>query len=200
MPALLLCSASPRRRALLREVGLSFEVVSPDVDEARLPGEGPRALAERLARSKAEAGLRLWRAQAPGDARVALAADTVVAIGEVDLAKPAGRADTARMLGLLSGREHVVTTGIAVVDAQGAVRSRAVDTTVRFRALSPAQLAWLVDSGDGDDKAGAYAVQGLAGAFIERLDGSVTNVVGLPLPEALDLLEAAGLPLPWSGR
>lgn len=197
---LVLCSASPRRRAFLAQLGLVFEVVSPEVDEARRAGESPRALAERLAREKAAAGGAVLRARGVHNGWVALAADTVVALDAedgLDLGKPVDRADAARMLGILSGREHVVISGVAVRAAGGKMRSVAVETTVRFRELSPGEVAWLSASGDGDDKAGAYAVQGLAGSFIERLDGSFTNVVGLPMTEALALLKEAGVRMPW---
>jgi septum formation protein len=196
-PVLVLCSASPRRRELLAALGLRFEVQPADIDERRQPGEAPAALAERLAREKALAGLRAFRQRSQAEA-VALAADTVVALGEEDFAKPLDRRDTARMLRALSGGVHTVITGVCVAAASQV--SLAVKTEVRFREMSDAQVEWLAASGDGDDKAGAYAVQGLASAFIERLDGSFTNVVGLPLPETLDLLAAAGVRLPWGAR
>ena len=200
MTKLVLCSASPRRRDFLSRLGIAFESVSPDVDEARLPGETPRALAERLACKKALAGAELVRARgdSTGDA-VALAADTVVAVGDVDLAKPVDRADAMRMIGLLAGREHVVISGVAVLRADGTLRSATAETRVWFRPMSAEEIAWLADSGDGDGKAGGYAVQGLASTFISRLDGSVTNVVGLPLPETIALLVEAGVPMPWGG-
>ena len=188
---LLLCSASPRRRDLLAGLGLRFEVVAPAVDETRLPGESPEALAERLARQKAAAGLLAF-----GRPAVAIAADTVVAVGSDDFAKPRNRADAARMLRALSGRIHRVVSGVCV-GRRGELRSLAVTTQVRFRPLSEEVIAWLASSGDGDDKAGAYAVQGLASAFIDRLEGSFSNVVGLPLPETLELLAGAGVKLPW---
>jgi septum formation protein len=197
---LLLCSASPRRRDFLRALGLRFESLAPHVDEARRPGEAPAALAERLARSKAAAGMRAYRltSQAPA---VALGADTVVALGERDLAKPADRADAVRMLRALSGRVHRVITGVCVAASAGAdepsLRSLCVETDVRFHPLPEPAIEWLAASGDGDDKAGAYAVQGLAGAFIDRIEGSFTNVVGLPMTEAIALLAEAGVPMPW---
>jgi septum formation protein len=183
---LLLCSASPRRRDFLAGLGISFEISPPHIDESRLAGEGVLEYVERLARNKARAGGR------PG--HVALAADTVVVAGEEVLGKPRDRADAERMLRILSGVEHRVITSVCVQD-----RVRTVETLVLFRPLSDGQLRWLVDSGDGDDKAGAYAVQGLAGAFVERIDGSFTNVVGLPLSETLELLEQAGVEMPWKG-
>jgi len=184
---LVLCSASPRRRAFLAQLGFDFVPFAPAVDERRRPGEGPAALAERLAREKAQAGAR--------EGSVALGADTVVAIGDDDLAKPRDRDDAARMLRLLSGRTHRVITGVCVAGAT--VRSLAVTSVVRFRPLSEQIVRWLAASGDGDDKAGAYAVQGLAGAFIDRIEGSFTNVVGLPLAETLELLGGAGVRMPW---
>ena len=204
-PVLVLCSASPRRRELLRSLGLSFEVEAPHLDESRKPGEPPAALAERLAREKAMAGLAAFHARSPVRA-VAIAADTVVAVGDADLGKPAGRDDAARMLRALSGRVHRVTSGVCVAgptepqDAECALRSIAVSTEVRFRRLSEAEIAWLAASGDGDDKAGGYALQGLAGAFIERIEGSVTSVIGLPLVETLGLLAEAGVRLPWEAK
>ena len=199
MPLLLLCSASPRRRALLRSVGLVCEVLAPRLDETRRPGEPLPALPERLARDKAQAGLAAFRERAAAsETVVALAADTVVSLDGEELGKPEGRAHAGALLQRLSGREHLVTTGVCAISAGGALlRSISVHTKVRFRALTAAQVAWLAASGDGDDKAGGYAVQGLAGAFIDRLEGSFSNVVGLPLAETLDLLSAAGLRLPW---
>jgi septum formation protein len=212
-PTLLLCSASPRRRDLLAGLGLRFEVLAPRIDEARRPGEpleGPDGLAERLSRDKAQAGLALFRARAasapfvdpapPGPA-LALAADTVVTLDGEELGKPQGRDHARALLARLSGRTHRVTTGVCVVASSLAgdrLTSCSVETAVRFRALTGDELSWLAATGDGDDKAGGYGVQGLAGAFIDRLEGSFTNVVGLPLTETLALLEAAGLALPWS--
>jgi septum formation protein len=204
---LLLCSASPRRRELLAALGLSFETLAPHIDESRHPGEPLEGLAERLARDKAKAGLSLLRARAPGGeqllAAIALAADTVVTLDGEELGKPRDRAHARELLSRLSGRTHQVTTGVCVLSAGprgplgDTLRSCSVRTQVRFRALTPAQLSWLADTGDGDDKAGGYGVQGLAGAFIDRLEGSFTNVVGLPLAETLQLLAEAGLLLPW---
>jgi septum formation protein len=196
-PTLLLCSASPRRRELLSGLGIGFGALAPAVDETPLPGEGPKALAQRLSRLKVDAGLGAFRESGAEAPVVALAADTVVALGNEIFNKPRDRIDAARMLSALSGTEHAVITGVSVVGTRGAHRSCVVETRVRFRPLSPAQVRWLAGSGDGDDKAGAYAVQGLAGGFVEKLEGSASNVVGLPLAETLDLLAWAGLRLPW---
>ncbi len=193
---LLLCSGSPRRRDFLLQLGLPFELVRPEIDETQRPAEPAMDYVERLAREKAQAGLALFgKSPVPlvSDTPVVpLAADTIVVLrGEV-LGKPRDRDDARRMLRLLSGTEHEVITSVRVAGLQ-----RTVSTSVRFRPLSAEALEWLVRSGDGDDKAGAYAVQGLAAAFVERLDGSLTNVVGLPIVETLELLESAGVPPPW---
>ena len=182
---LVLCSTSPRRRELLGQLGIRFEVAAQHIDETLREGEAPLAYVVRMAREKAAAGRRVGA--------VVLAADTIVVAGGEVLGKPVDRADARGMLRKLSGVEHTVVTAVCVGD-----RARAVETRVRFGALSEAQIEWLADSGDGDDKAGAYAVQGLAGAFVERIDGSISNVVGLPLAETLPLLAEAGVLLPWT--
>jgi septum formation protein len=197
MAHLLLCSASPRRRELLARVGLAFEVVAPNVDESRICGELVTALPLRLAQLKARAGLALHRARGGADA-IALAADTVVSMGESELGKPRDRLHARELLAQMSGQEHLVTTGVCVLSAAGVEASCTVDTKVRFRALTDAQLDWLALSGDGDDKAGGYGLQGLAGALIDRLDGSFTNVIGLPMGETLELLAGAGVKMPWT--
>jgi len=194
---LILCSASPRRRELLAAAGLSFEVVRPDIDETRRPGEPVQGYVERLAREKVQAGLSLREKPRDGQSPlVGLAADTIVVVGDEVLGKPRDRSDAARMLSLLSGSAHAVITGVAV---QGvSLRVKSARTLVRFRQLSEAELRFLTDSGDGDDKAGAYAVQGLAAMFVDGLEGSLTNVIGLPVPEALELLAAEGVVPPWA--
>jgi septum formation protein len=181
---------------MLTSLGLKFDLEVPRVTEARLHGESIDEYPERLARDKSQAGLAAWRARGQGKEAVALAADTIVVAGDEVLEKPRDRADAARMLRKLSGADHRVITGVCVA-AEGQQRSHAVVTLVRFADLSDGAVKWLVDSGDGDDKAGAYAIQGLAGAFVERIDGSFSNVVGLPLVETLTLLAGAGLRMPW---
>lgn len=181
---LVLCSASPRRREFLERLGVGFELRPAHLDETQRPGEEARAYVARMALEKAASGA------APG--AVALGADTIVLLGSQVLGKPRDRADAERILGLLSGNEHVVITAVCVGQ-----RVRSVETRVRFARLSLAQIRWLAASGDGDDKAGAYAVQGLAGTFIESVQGSVSNVVGLPLLETVELLAEAGVKLPW---
>jgi septum formation protein len=182
---IVLASASPRRREFFERLGIAFEAAVPHIDEAVRAGEAPRAYVERLAREKARACAR------PG--AVAVGADTTVVVrGEV-LGKPGDRADAARMLRMLSGTWHEVLTAVCVGQ-----EVRCVTTRVKFAAMSEAQIDWLARSGDGDDKAGAYGLQGLAGAFVERIEGSVSNVVGLPLSETLELLAKAGAELPWA--
>ena len=182
---LLLCSASPRRREFLERLGIAFEQAPAHIDETQRPGEAPLTYVLRMAVEKARSARR------PGT--VALAADTIVVAGGEVLGKPRDFSDARRILGALSGIEHRVITAVCVGE-----RAVAVETRVRFAALSEKQIDWLARSGDGDDKAGAYAVQGLAGAFIERIEGSFSNVIGLPLTETLRMLEEAGVDLPWA--
>lgn len=188
---LVLASASPRRQELLRQLGLAPTIDPADLDESVLPQEQPAAYVERLARAKAQA----VAVRHPGD--VVLAADTSVVIDDTILGKPKDDAEGRAMLERLSGRAHHVLTGVAVVGANG-VRSQVVTTAVRFRTLRTAEIAWYVATGEGRDKAGGYASQARAGAFITALEGSSTSVIGLPLAESVALLEAAGLPLPWA--
>lgn len=185
MPTLILCSASPRRREFLERLGIPFEQSPAHLDERQRPFEPPLTYVLRMALEKAAAGGR------PG--AVALAADTIVVVGDEVLGKPRDRSDAARMLKMLSGVEHRVITAVCV-----GTRAIAVETRVRFARLDAGQVRWLAESGDGDDKAGGYALQGLAGAFVERIDGSFSNVVGLPLTETLALLAEAGVELPWA--
>lgn len=191
-PRLVLASRSPRRFELLAAAGLSFTIAAPDVDERLRRGEAPRDYVLRLAREKAAA------VQVDAETAV-LAADTTVVAGGKILGKPRDRADAARMLRLLSGTAHEVFTGVAACRGSR-LRARAVRTRVWMRALSPREIAWYLDTPEPYDKAGAYAIQGTAGAFITRIAGSASNVIGLPLPVALSLLEAVGHPLPWSAR
>ncbi len=190
MTPLVLASQSPRRRELLEQLGLPLVVRPANTDEAVRPGEAPRDYVLRVAREKARAV----------EGAIVLAADTAVVLrGEV-LGKPAGAEDARRMLRALSGTVHEVLTGVCVRRATEALAielDAVVSTEVRFAALSPAAVDWYVGTGEPLDKAGAYAIQGAGGAFVVRVDGSVSNVVGLPLAETADLLRRAGLPLPW---
>jgi septum formation protein len=181
-----LASASPRRRELLSQLGLFFDVDAAHLDETPREGEAPAAYVGRLALEKAAA------VAGKHAGRIVLAADTTVALGSEILGKPKDDDEAAQMLLRLSGCTHEVFTGIA---ASG--RSRVVRTAVRFRPLTRPEIDWYVATGEPRDKAGAYAVQGKAGAFVEALDGSPTNVIGLPLPETLALLREVGLALPY---
>jgi septum formation protein len=189
---LVLASASPRRRALLEEAGIAFDVAVVDVDESPLAGETPDAYVTRLARAKALAG----RGQHPG--APVLGADTAVVVGTDILGKPRDDADAARMLERLSGRAHDVLTGVALVSDAG--ERVAVDrTAVWFKPLSASDIAQYVATAEPRDKAGAYAIQGAGGRFIERIDGSFSNVVGLPMAVVLQLLRETGAAASGSG-
>jgi septum formation protein len=183
---LILASASPRRMHLLREAGYVFEVDPAHVDESELSGEAPCAYVVRVAALKA----RAVAARHPDD--IVLAADTTVVIDGDMLGKPADDNDARRMLGRLSGRTHEVLTGVVLIRAGGQA-SATVRTGVRFRALAPEEIDWYVASGEPRDKAGAYGVQGLASRFVASVEGSYSNVVGLPVGEVRALLEAEGL-------
>jgi len=186
---LVLASTSPRRLELLARIGIvPARLAAPDIDETPLKAEAPRAYVARLAESKALAVER-----APDE--IVLAGDTTVAVGRRILEKPIDDADLRRMLGLLSGRRHHVYSGVCVIGADGRPRVRVADTIVAFKALSPAEIDWYVASGEGMGKAGGYAIQGKAEAFVRYLAGSHSNVVGLPVFETRALLTSAGLPL-----
>ncbi len=187
-PRFVLASASPRRLDLLRGIGLDPDAVDPaDPDETPRAGESPRALAARLARDKAHA------VASRHAGALVLGADTVVACGRRVLPKAAD-ADTARRtLELLSGRRHTVFGGVCVVDAEGRDHYRLVATRVRFRRLDRDDIDAYLASGEWRDKAGCYAIQGRAAAFVPWINGSYSNVVGLPLCETANLLAGLGL-------
>jgi len=189
-PLIYLASASPRRSALLTQIGVSHRVRPVDLDETRLSAEHPRTYVERLAREKASA---LWESLTEAERMPVLAADTTVAADEEILCKPRDEQDAVRMLSLLSGRTHHVYTGVALISAEG-VHGCVNVSQVQFRALDMAEARayWL--TGEPADKAGAYAVQGLAAAFIQRIEGSYSGIMGLPLFETAQLLERIG----WS--
>ena len=185
-PRLILASASPRRLALLAQAGIRPDAVLPaDIDETPGRGELPRACALRLALAKAAA-------VAAGPADLVLSADTVVAVGRRNLGKPSDADEAAAFLRLLSGRRHRVITAVAL-RAGAVLRHRVVETAVRFKALSPGEIAAELASGDWRGKAGGYAIQGSAGALIPWIGGSYSNVVGLPLTETVNLLGRRGL-------
>lgn len=190
MPQLYLASSSPRRRELLAQIGLSFHLVSGNVDETPQADEAPDVYVERLARSKALAGLNML-AQRP-DVCV-LGADTAVVLDGRILGKPKDRDDALAMLQALSGREHQVLTAVAVADRERC-EVRVVSSNVVFRpvTLAEAQAYWA--SGEPQDKAGGYAIQGLAAIFVKRVEGSYSAVVGLPLCETAELLADFAIP------
>lgn len=183
---LFLASTSPRRRELLTQLGLRFDVLAADVDETHLPGETPEAYVRRLAIAKAQAGA----AQAGSSALVIGADTTVTRHGHV-LAKPGSREDAFAMWSLLSGGEHEVLTGVAVA-GEGRVEATVVSTRVSFRDISPAEMEAYWASGEPADKAGAYAIQGRGAVFVSGISGSYSNVVGLPLSETAALLACFG--------
>ena len=184
---LVLASASPRRLALLKQIGVVPDKIAPaGIDEAPAKQELPGPLAERLARSKAE----VVHGMETGN--LILAADTVVACGRRVLGKPGDPDEAEQYLTLLSGRRHRVFGGVCVIDGEAVCRTRVVMTTVQFKSLTAQEMRGYLESGEWQDKAGAYAIQGVAGAFVKRLSGSYPNVVGLPLYETVNLLRAAG--------
>ncbi len=189
----MLASGSPRRLALLAQIGVDPDTVLPsEIDETPRRGETPRALAQRLAAEKAEASAAL-AAKVPDLApAITLAADTVVAVGRRILPKCELRDQADACLRLLSGRAHRVYTGVALMTAKGALRRRLVETRVRFKRLSREEIAAYIESGEWRGKAGGYAIQGLAGGFVVRIVGSYTNVVGLPLAETAALIGGEG--------
>ena len=187
----MLASASPRRSELLRSVGLQFDIVPADIDEATLPGEAPSDYVARLSNEKARVV-----AERVGGGVIVIAADTTVDVDGRILEKPLDDPDARRMLRLLSGRTHLVHTGVTTLSfgvgsgKTGLPVSVVVETVVRFVELSERAIDWYIATGEHAGKAGAYGIQGTAGAFVERIDGSVTNVIGLPLAETVALLAA----------
>jgi septum formation protein len=182
---LVLGSASPRRRDLLAQIGVFPDAVRPaDIDETPLKSELPRACAQRLALEKVQAIVL-------AEDEIALCADTVVALGRRNLGKPEDAEEAAKFLKLLSGRRHNVITAIALRSAER-VWTRTVVTSVKVKPLSDAEIAAYIQSGEWRGKAGGYAIQGLAAAYIPEINGSYSNVVGLPLSETANLLKGAG--------
>ena len=179
---LILASQSPRRRELLTTAGILFTVRAREVEEIRAPGEAPDAYVRRLARAKAEAA---WE----GRDEIVLGADTVVVLGQEVLEKPRDTADARAMLRLLSGREHTVITGICLRHP-GGVQLDSSATRVRFAPLTDAEIDGYVASGEPMDKAGGYAIQGLASKFVERVEGCYFNVIGLPLSQVYRYLKS----------
>lgn len=186
---LVLASTSPRRRDLLARIGVTPDsIAAPDIDEAPLKGELPRAYVQRIALGKAQAVPR-------ADDEIVLAGDTTIAVGRRILGKPEDEADLRQMLGLLSGRRHHCLSAVCLIDTSGKARMRLSDTIVAFKRLTDAEIDAYVASGEGMGKAGGYAIQGRAEAFVRYLAGSHSGVVGLPVFETRALLESAGHPL-----
>ncbi len=187
---LVLASASPRRRELLAQIGVVADAVIPaDIDETPLKAELPRVYVVRIALAKAMA------VQTDG---LILAADTTVAVGRRILGKPVDVAEAARFLMLLSGRRHKVITSVALRQDKK-IWQRSVETSVKFKRLSDAEISAYLRSMEWRGKAGGYAIQGIAAAFIPSINGSYTNVVGLPLTETANLLSGAGYSIPYDG-
>ena len=188
---LVLASASPRRAELLRQLGVAFKIKAADIDETPIPHESPRQYVSRLAEHKASVVAREL-----GEQSVVLGADTVVVSRGDILGKPRDPTHAEQILRALSGSNHEVLTGIALVRPRAEAVSQVLvaTTEVRFRTLSEQEIARYVATGEPMDKAGAYGIQGLAGVFVESLNGSYSNVVGLPLTETYQLLCAEGVP------
>jgi septum formation protein len=196
---LVLASGSPRRVALLNQTGIEPDALRPcDLDETPLRGELPRTLAMRLAMEKANAAIEGIRADETLRDAYILGADTVVAVGRRILPKPDLAEEAAACLRLLSGRTHRVYSGICLITPKDRSRTRLVETRIRFKRLSRDEIGAYLASGEWRGKAGGYAIQGLAGAFVAKLVGSYPNVVGLPLYETLTLLAGEGYPVHYN--
>ena len=195
-PKLVLASGSPRRLALLNQAGIEPDSLQPtEVDEIPAKGELPRALANRLAKTKAQAALASVKIDEELRGSYILAADTVVAVGRRVMPKAEMLDEAAACLRLLSGRNHRVYTGICLVTPRETFRQRLIETRVRFKRLSTEDIEAYLASGEWRGKAGGYAIQGLAGTFVVKMVGSYTNVVGLPLYETMSLLGGEGFPV-----
>jgi septum formation protein len=194
LPLIVLGSASPRRREILASLDVPHTVLVAEVDEDVLPSEAPDAYLTRVVRAKLAAVRAALSPELRATARAILVADTSVLVDDAILGKPADAADALRMITLLAGRTHEVHTrfALASVDDGGPVHEETVATKVTFRALTPARAQAYASSGEGMDKAGGYAVQGLGAALVSRIDGSYSNVVGLPACEVSVALEELG--------
>jgi septum formation protein len=192
---LILASQSPRRREMLSALGLTFIVESADIDESVHHGETPSDYVRRVARAKAATVAKRHH-----NGVFALAADTTVSLGGAIFGKPADAAEAHRMLTALSGNEHIVSSAYALATPGGRIIDDLVQTKVVMRQLSADEIDWYVASGEPFDKAGGYAIQGLAAHFISRIEGSVTSVIGLPLAEVVTLLRSFGFPVAVKGH
>lgn len=184
---IVLASQSPRRAALLKQIGIEFIQMSVDADESQLTDESATEYVKRLAKVKATLG---W--QRSSQAFSVLGADTICVLDDQILHKPVDRADAKAMLSRMSGREHWVFTAVAVISADQCVQEL-VSTRVTFKRLSQAEIDWYWESGEPADKAGSYGIQGLGGQFVTRIDGSYSAVVGLPLYETAKMLNTLSL-------
>ncbi len=193
-PLIYLASTSPRRRELLKQIGVPYELINGEVDETAQPAEPAHLYVERLARAKAAAGfLTLQQQGLPS--RLVLAADTTVALDDQILGKPATAAEAEAVLAQLSGRQHAVLTAVAISDGERVECAVSV-SLVHFAQLGTEAIAAYVATGEPMDKAGSYGAQGKAAMFIERIEGSFSGVIGLPLFETAQLLGRFGYPLP----
>ena len=198
-PKLVLASGSPRRLALINQAGVEPDSLEPaEIDETPERGELPRTLSVRLAREKALKAQERIRAREDLKGAFILAADTVVAVGRRIMPKPELLEEAASCLRLLSGRTHRVYSGVCLVTPNDSVKTRLVETRVRLKRLSDQDIESYLASGEWRNKAGGYAIQGLAGTFVVKLVGSYTNVVGLPLYESIALLAGEGYPVHFS--
>jgi len=193
-PQIILASASPRRQELLQQIGIRVSVQPVDIDESRYPDEPVLAFVQRLAKQKAQAGARLIKNET-GDTQTGLpvlGSDTVVEADGVILGKPEDRRHAKVMLQMLSGATHRVHTAVAVV-CSGQLLIDTSSSEVRFKTLDDSEIAAYVETGEADDKAGSYAIQGIAAQFIENIDGSFSGVMGLPIFETVKLLKQCGI-------
>ena len=198
-PELVLASASPRRLALLNQIGIEPDHLIPGhIDETPERAELPRRLAERLAHGKAVAVQKKAKQAGLASNAVILAADTVVAVGRRILPKAETMDEAAGCLRLLSGRSHRVFTGVCVISPSGKPNHRIVDTRIRFKMLTAKEIEAYLASGEWNGKAGGYAIQGIAGAFVVKMSGSYSAVVGLPLFETVGLLASEGYPVQFN--
>lgn len=183
-PRVYLASGSPRRSELLAQIGIEFDKLTIDVDESRLIDEMPLDYVQRIAQVKAKAG---WAALGENELRPVIGADTSVIIGRDILGKPKNKAEAKTMLKRLSNNQHAVLTAVSLIYGEQ-VLTRVSYNKVTFAPLTEAELDWYITTGEGEDKAGSYAVQGLAALFIKKIEGSYSGIMGLPLRETMELL------------
>ena len=187
-PKVYLASDSPRRSELLTQIGVSFDKLSMGVDETRLENEYPLAYVKRIAQAKAQAG---WNSLAEGEKRLVIGADTAVVIGQDVLGKPKNQVEAKTMIQRLSDSQHEVLTAVCLRD-EVQFRTKVSHNKVTVGAMTEAEIDWYIATGEGTDKAGSYAVQGLAALFIKQIVGSYSGIMGLPLRETMELLTEVG--------